>query len=94
MINLEIHLYGKLRKYTENQDPRKESTKKIQVETGTTIREALKQINIPSEEVGSNIFLNTEYSSLDRPIREDARLGVFPDDMNLLYKWHFRKKKT
>ena len=94
MINLEIHLYGKLRKYTENQDPRKESTKKIQVETGTTIREALKQINIPSEEVGSNIFLNTEYSSLDRPIRENARLGVFPDDMNLLYKWHFRKKKT
>jgi hypothetical protein len=94
MINLEIHLYGKLRKYTENLDPRKESIKKIQVKEGITIREALEKINVPSEEVGSNIFLNTEYSSLDRPINEDARLGVFPDDMNLLYKWHFRKKET
>jgi hypothetical protein len=93
MINLEIHLYGKLRKYTGNNDPRSESTSTIKVEKGTTIREALQKIKVPTEEVGTNIFFNTEYSSLDRPLKEDGRLGVFPDDMNLLYKWHFRKKE-
>jgi len=25
-------------------------------------------------------------------VKEGGRLGVFPDDMNLLYKWHFTKE--
>jgi hypothetical protein len=93
MIRLEIHLYGKLRGYTGNKDPRSESTITVKVEEGTTIREALEKINVPTEDVGTNIFFNTEYSSLERPLNEDGRLGVFPDDMNLLYRWHFRKKE-
>ena len=65
----------------------------VQVEEGTSIRELLESKGIPINEVGSNIFLNGEYSSIDRPVKSDSRLGVFPDDMNLLYKWHFEKKE-
>ena len=65
----------------------------IQIEEGTSIRDILLQIGASIDEVGSNIFLNGEYSGLDRPVETDSRLGVFPDDMNLLYKWHFEKKE-
>jgi hypothetical protein len=93
MITVQLHLYGKLRKYTDNENPRKESLMEIQVKEGTSIREILEKKGISINEVGSNIFLNGEYSSIDRPVQTDSRLGVFPDDMNLLYKWHFEKKE-
>jgi hypothetical protein len=92
MVTVEVHLYGKLRKYTQNLDPRKKSVETIELQGGSTIGDSLEELGIPLDEVGSNIFLNGEYSSLDRAIQEDSRLGVFPKDMNLLYKWHFRKK--
>ena len=58
-----------------------------------SIKKILESKGISIDEVGSNIFLNGEYSALDRPVNTDSRLGVFPDDMNLLYKWHFEKKE-
>ncbi len=93
MITVKVHFYGKLRKYSSNIDPREESTVETNIESGTTIREILHKIGVSDDEVGSNIFLNGEYSSIDRPVKTDSRLGVFPDDMNLLYKWHFRKNE-
>jgi len=92
MMELEIHLYGRLRKYTENLDPRKQSVLIVDVVPGETIRMILERSKVPVEEVGTNIFLNGEYSNIDRVVEKDGRLGVFPDDMNLLYKWHFTKK--
>lgn len=91
-MELEIHLYGRLRKYTENLDPRKQSVLRVDVVPGETIRMILERSKVPVEEVGTNIFLNGEYSNIDRVVEKDGRLGVFPDDMNLLYKWHFTKK--
>jgi hypothetical protein len=91
-MELGIHLYGRLRRFTDNVDPRSRSTLRVSVAAGETIRSVLERIGIPVAEVGSNIFLNGEYSSIDRVVEKGGRLGVFPDDMNLLYKWHFNKK--
>jgi len=91
-MKLEIHLYGRLRRFTDNPAPGKPSVINVDVPHGTTIREALGKAGVCTEEVGTNIFLNGKYSSLDRAIDEGGRLGVFPDDMNLLYKWHFTKE--
>ncbi len=91
-MELEVHLYGRLRRFTDNVDPRSQSALRIRVAKGETIRSILERIGIPVAEVGSNIFLNGEYSSIDRAVEKGGRLGVFPDDMNLLYKWHFTKK--
>ncbi len=89
---IEIHLYGKLRRFSDSSDPRRESIIYVPLEEGDTIRDVIERIGIPLDELGLNIFLNGEYSNLSRPVRDGDRLGIFPDDMQLLYKWHFKKK--
>ena len=88
---IEVHLYGKLRRFTDNQDPSHDSVIYIPVQNGDSIKDIIRRIGIPFEEVGSNIFLNGEYSALGRKVNEGDRLGIFPDDMQLLYKWYFPK---
>jgi molybdopterin converting factor small subunit len=88
-----VHLYGKLRRFAEKSDPSSDSIVRVPVGTGETIGEILKKIGIPKGELGSNIFLNGEYSGLTRAVKPGDRLGVFPDDMQLLYKWYFTKRE-
>jgi len=90
---IEVHLYGKLRRFSENQDPRQESIIQVVIEEGDTIADVIERIGIPMNEVGRNIFLNGEYSELKRSIRHGDRLGIFPEDMQLLYKWYFKKRE-
>ena len=90
---IEVHLYGKLRRFAEDPDPTSDSIVQVPVTKGDTIGQVLARIGIPVEEVGSNVFLNGEYSDLSRPVKPGDRLGVFPDDMQLLYKWYFRKRE-
>ena len=92
MVLIETHLYGKLRCFSDSSDPRRESIIRVPLEEGDTIRDVIERIGIPMDELGLNIFLNGEYSNLSRPVRDGDRLGIFPDDMQLLYKWHFKKK--
>jgi hypothetical protein len=88
---IKVHLYGKLRRFTDNLDPTRDSIVNLLVEEGDTIEDIIRRIGIPNEEIGSNIFLNGEYSALNRRVRDGDRLGVFPDNMQLLYKWYFHK---
>ena len=90
---IEVHLYGKLRRFTDNQDPSHDSIVYTPVDNGDTIEDIVRRIGIPFEELGSNIFLNGEYSALERQVADGDRLGIFPDDMQLLYKWHFTKRR-
>ena len=90
---IEVHLYGKLRRFTDNPDPSRDSIIHVPVNKEDTIEDIIKRIGIPHEELGSNIFLNGEYSALERKVKAGDRLGIFPNDMQLLYKWHFRKNK-
>jgi hypothetical protein len=88
---IEVHLYGKLRRFTDNLDPTRDSIVNLPLEEGDTIEDIIRRIGIPNEEIGSNIFLNGEYSALKRRVGDGDRLGVFPDNMQLLYKWYFHK---
>jgi len=90
---VEVHLYGKLRRFTDNLDPARDSIVYVPVKKGDTIEDIVKRIGIPFEELGSNIFLNGEYSALERKVKDGDRLGLFPDNMQLLYKWHFYKHR-
>jgi hypothetical protein len=89
---IEIHLYGKLRRFARNQDPTGDSVVCVPVEKDDTISDILVRLGIPLKDVGANIFLNWQYSSQSRRVREGDRLAVFPDDMQLLYKWYFTRK--
>ena len=90
---IEVHLYGKLRRFTDNLDPSRDSIINVPVKDGDTIERILRRIGIPFAELGSNIFLNGEYSALTRKVNGGDRLGIFPDNMQLLYKWHFAKAR-
>lgn len=89
---IEVHLYGKLRRFSENQNPRRVSMVHVPVEECDTIENVIECIGIPMNEIGRNVFLNGEYSQLSRMVRDGDRLGLFPDDMQLLYRWYFVKK--
>jgi hypothetical protein len=88
---IEVHLYGKLRRFTDNQNPSRDSIINVPMEDGDSIENIAQRIGIPLEELGSNIFLNGEYSALTRKVNDGDRLGIFPNDMQLLYKWYFHK---
>ena len=81
---IEVHLYGKLRRFTDNQDPAHDSITYRPVEAGDTIGDIIRHIGIPLEALSTNIFLNGEYSALERTVKDGDRLGIFPRDMQLL----------
>ncbi len=88
---IEIHLYGKLRRFADDRRPASDSVVQAPVQEGDTIQRVLERLGVPMGEVGSNVFLNWRYSALMRKVKDGDRLAVFPDDMQLLYKWYFAK---
>ena len=91
---MDVYLYGKLRRFAPEQRPDADSRVRVPVHEGDTITHVLQRLGVPLEELGSNIFLNHGYSSLERPVHPGDRLAVFPDDMQLLYKWYFEKAQS
>ncbi len=89
---LHVHLYGKLRRFAADTDPRSESVVEVLHRVGDTVGSIVARIGIPSAELGANVFVNGQYADLASPVEDGARLGLFPDDMQLLYKWYFRPK--
>ncbi len=81
---VEVHLFGKLRRFSDNQDPTRHSITYIQAGEADTINDVLERIGIPRDEVGSTIFLNGRYSSFERKVKNGDRLGVFPDNMAMV----------
>jgi len=86
---IEIHLYGRLRRFADKQDPGSDSVLLLPVEGGETIEDIAKRIGISREELGRNIFLNGTLSALSRKVEDGDRLGLFPWDMSLLYRQYF-----
>jgi hypothetical protein len=89
---LQVHVYGKLRRFARDADPRSESVIEIAHHAGDTVRAIVERIGIPLSELGANVFVDGRYADLASPVEDGARIGLFPDDMQLLYKWYFRPK--
>lgn len=83
---IEIHLYGKLRRFGPQADTDRECLILMPIEAATTVGELLQKAGIPLDEV-SNIFLDGFYDrdAIEKPVAGLARIGVFPKDMSLLY---------
>ncbi len=89
---IDVHLYGKLRRFSGDSDPRRASVLPMEARDGETITDIIRRIGILPEELGRNIFLNGEVSAPERTIKDGDRLGIFPDDMQLLYRQYFPRK--
>jgi len=86
---IEVRLFGKLRRFTDNLSSTRDSIVHVPVEEGDTIADIIERIGIPDAEVGSNVFLDGAYSPVTRRVKAGSRLGIFPDNMQVLYKWYF-----
>ena len=89
MTMLELHLYGKLRRYAANTGPTSESILAVAFIEGDTVGSVIDRMGIPREDLGSNMFVNGRYADRSSVLQDGARIGLFPDDMQLLYKWYF-----
>lgn len=89
---VEVHLYGRLRRFASQREVSGNSIVHVSVEPGDTIETVLRRIGIDLEET-SNVFLDGELSSPERRVGAGDRLGIFPHDQALLYKWYFEKKR-
>jgi len=86
---VEVHLYGKLRRFAADRDPTSASVAKVPCRAGDTVSDIVDRLGIPHAELGSNKFLNGRYADMSTAVHDSDRLGLFPDDMQLLYKWYF-----
>jgi len=86
---IEIHLYGKLRKFADDPATTAQSIALVSWQPGDTVGEIVTRVRIAKTDLGSNVFLNGRYANLESPVQDGDRLGLFPDDMQLLYKWYF-----
>lgn len=86
---VEVRLYGRLRRFAENQDPTGDSIVLVPIGANDTVAAVAERLGIPREELGTNVFVNGRYSRLSRPVHPGDRIGLFPNDMNLLYRWYF-----
>jgi molybdopterin converting factor small subunit len=86
---VEVRLYGKLRRCAEDRSASSESIVQVTVGEGDTIEDVVRKLGIAREELGRNIFLNGQLSALTREVHDGDRLGLFPDDMSLLYRQYF-----
>ncbi|MFW6196091.1 MAG: MoaD/ThiS family protein [Thermoplasmatota archaeon] len=91
---MKVKLYGDLREYADRLDEQSTSIGLLDIDLKNlnTVSYLLKYLGIDSTEV-SHIFVNREYSALERRVSDDDRVALFPKDMGLLYKWYFSKKK-
>jgi len=81
---VEVHLYGKLRQFSDNIDPTRESIVYVQRMKRDTIADIARRAGIPLEQVGTNIFHNGWYRTLECKVRNGDRIGLFPTDMSIL----------
>jgi len=86
---VEVHLYGRLRRFAEDRDPTRDSVARIPVGANDTVAAVTERLGIPQEELGTNVFVNGCYSRLSHRVHPGDRIGLFPNDMNLLYRWYF-----
>ena len=91
---IDIHLYGKLRQFADDQGTRSQSIALASWQPGDTIGEIVARLGISRTDLGSNVFLNGRYANLESPVQDGDRLGLFPDDMQLLYKWYFAPARS
>jgi len=53
-----------------------------------TVRDIMSMFGLEELDV-SHIFINFNYSEIDAPVKAGDRVGIFPRDMALLYRWYF-----
>ena len=57
-----------------------------------TIADILNKYAIEKEET-YHLFVNGTYSGFNKKVKNGDRVGIFPKNMSLLYKWYFERNE-
>lgn len=85
-----VHLFGKFREKVPGYAIDRECVLQMKVKEEETIASIMQSLEIPPQEV-AHLFLNHQYSSLTRKVRDGDRLAIFPIEMAVLYRQYFPK---
>ena len=87
-----VKFFGDLAKKVAQKETSIESPFSLKIETQGIeyIADILKKYSIEKSET-SHIFVNGVYSGFKKRVKNGDRVGIFPKNMGLLYKWYFTR---
>jgi molybdopterin converting factor small subunit len=87
-----VKIFGDLRKKVKDYEFTGALPLTIKLESYgiNTVGDILKRYEISSEET-HHLFVNSVYSGLEKKVHDGDRVGIFPKNMALLYKWYFTR---
>ncbi len=91
-MRIEVHLFGKLKELFPKVKSGGSLQLIIKIKNQNTIQDIVEKIGISPKEI-RHAFLNYQYSSLDRKVKDGDRLALFGRDMALIYRQYFPKIK-
>ncbi len=89
---IQVLFYGDLGKKVPLPATGESSPVIVHIEPGTVNRvsDILNNYGIDRAET-SHIFVNGVYSGFSKVVKDGDRVGIFPKNMCLLYKWYFTR---
>ncbi len=85
-----VFLYGKFRDKVPGSAIDRECLLEMSVDDGDTIGLIIEKLDIMQKDV-AHIFLNYQYSTVNRKLHPGDRLAIFPIEMSVLYRQYFVK---
>ncbi|MBY9014307.1 MAG: MoaD/ThiS family protein [Candidatus Lokiarchaeota archaeon] len=89
-----VKIFGDLRKKIEGSKISGSLPLNLHIESDEieTIADVLNKYAIEKEET-SHLFVNGSYSGFNKKLKDGDRVGLFPKNMSLLYKWYFTRNE-
>lgn len=91
-MSIKVKLYGKLKIKAHATDPTGQvGIAELDSSGVKNIADILEILGLKPEET-SHLFLNNDYSALERRVSDGDVVAIFPRDMALLYRWYFSRR--
>jgi len=89
-----VKIFGDLRKKIEGYNISDALPLNLHIESNgiDTITDILNKYAIKKEET-YHLFVNGTYSGFNKKVKDGDRVGLFPKNMSLLYKWYFERNE-
>jgi molybdopterin converting factor small subunit len=89
-----VKVFGDLRKKIEGYNISDALPLNLHIESNgiETIADILNKLPIEKEET-YHLFVNGTYSGFNKKVKDGDRVGLFPKNMSLLYKWYFERSE-
>jgi len=87
-----VKFFGNLVRKVANKESENSSPLDINISSEGIeyVADILKKFSIKESET-SHIFVNGVYAGFKKRVRDGDRVGIFPKNMGLLYKWYFTR---